>query len=380
MKTKRILFSLFFVFIFVVIAFSSSVTSSAFASNTPYTSAKSMVVIETKNNNILYSKNENAKLPMASTTKIVTAITVIDNCKDLDELVIIPKEATHVEGSSIYLKENEELSIRELLYGLMLQSGNDSAVALALHVGGTIDNFCVLMNQTAKKCNAKDTNFKNPHGLDNSEHYTTAYDLAKITSYALKNDDFRDIVSCKKYVTKEKEKTTKRTLINKNKLLNSLDGCIGVKTGYTSRAGRCLVSACLRDNLETVCVVLNCGPMFEESASLLNLANKEYENYVVFPDYNYVSNITVENGEVGDVKVYSKTGLSLVIRRNTASLVRVEYDYPNLIKAPVLKDQVVGTVKVFYENNLVFEENLFTIEAVDSIIINSKLKNILEKW
>lgn len=379
MKIKKVLiFAILFLFVSLCVV--SEIRFVSFAESNPYTSAKSMVVIETKNNKILYSKNENAKLPMASTTKIATAITVIDNCKNLDEIVKVPKQATLMEGSSIYLKEGEELTVRELLYGLMLQSGNDSAVALALHVSGSIDDFCDLMNNTAKKCGANDTNFKNPHGLDNPEHYTTAYDLAKITSFALKNDDFRDIVSCKKYLTKERENTTKRVLINKNKLLNSLEGCIGVKTGYTSKAGRCLVSACLRDNLETVCVVLNCGPMFEESAALLNLANNEYEYRDVLCDYNYVTSVPVENGVLNEVKIYSKNSFSIVVKKDKTNSIRVEYDYPNILKAPIVKEQVVGTVRVFYENNLVFEENLFTIEPVDSIIINSKLKDILERW
>ena len=379
MKIKRKILC-FFLVLFVFCFVAKGTVTFSFAESVPYCSGRSMIVIETKNNKILYSKNHTEKLPMASTTKIVTAITVIDNCSNLDEVVKIKKEATLVEGSSIYLKEGEELTVRELLYGLMLQSGNDSAVALATHISGNIDDFALLMCETAKKAGALDSNFKNPHGLDNKDHYTTAYDLAKITSYALKNDDFRDIVSCKKYTTKENVNTTKRTLINKNKLLSSLDGCIGVKTGYTTKAGRCLVSACLRDNLETVCVVLNCRPMFEESAALLNLAHKEYENYTVLPDYNYISNIAVENGVLNEVKVYSKKGFSIVLNKDEIQDIRVEYDYPNIISAPVVKDQIVGVVRVFHKNNLVFEENLFTIESVDSIILNSKLKDILDKW
>ena len=377
---KKSLFCLFIVFALLVFCFSFCSYAPCFASSSPYTSAKSMVVIETKNNTILYSKNENEKLPMASTTKIITTITVIDNCKNLDEVIKIPKEATLVEGSSIYLREGEELTIRELLYGLMLQSGNDAATALAIKIGGSVEGFAMLMNKQIEKCGAINTHVVNPHGLDAKEHYTTAYDLAKITSYALKNEDFREIVSCKKYVTKESQNTKQRVLNNKNKLLNSLEGCVGVKTGYTSRAGRCLVSACLRGELETVCVVLNCGPMFEESAALLNLSHSEYENHIVFPDYNYIANIPVEGGVLNEVKVYSKKGYSFVIKKDMKNLIRVEYDYPNILRAPVLKDQKVGTVRVFYENNLIFEENLFTIEPVDSIIINSKLKDILERW
>ena len=156
-----------------------------YAKSQPITSAKSMIVLETTNNNILYSKNENEKLPMASTTKIITAITVLENCDDLDKKITIPLKATLVEGSSIYLKENEILSIRQLLYGLMLQSGNDAALALTLELGnGSVENFAILMNETVKKCGAKNTNLVTPHGLDAKDHYTTAKDLALITSYA----------------------------------------------------------------------------------------------------------------------------------------------------------------------------------------------------
>ena len=149
----------------------------AFINNS--SSAKSMVVIETTNNSVLYSKNENEKLPMASTTKIVTAITVLENCEDINKEIIIPLKATLVEGSSIYLKENEKLSIKQLLYGLMLQSGNDAAMALALEIGdGSVENFATLMNETAKKVGVMNSNFVTPHGLDAKNHYTTAKDLA----------------------------------------------------------------------------------------------------------------------------------------------------------------------------------------------------------
>lgn len=344
-------------------------------------SAKSMIVIESNTGKILYSKNEFEKLPMASTTKIITAITVIENCDDLDKIITIPKVATNVEGSSIYLKPDEKLSIRQLLYGLMLQSGNDAGLTLALEIGdGKVENFAELMNQTAIKCGAKDSHFVTPHGLDDKEHYTTAYDLAKITAYALKNETFKEIVSTKSYIIPATEKYQTRNLINKNKLLSGLDGCIGVKTGYTSRAGRCLVTACERNGMQVVCVVLNCRPMFEESAELINKAYEEYGIYEILPAYKFVSDITVEGGKSTNLRLYNKNGFSVVDKKENLDKYVVVYDYPQTIKAPIEKDAVLGSVKVYLDKTLIFTENLCSIERVAGIDASDKIKNILDKW
>lgn len=347
----------------------------------PLSSAKSMIVIESNTGKTLYSKNENEKLPMASTTKIVTALTVIENCEDLDKIITIPKLATNVEGSSIYLKPDEKLSIKQLLYGLMLQSGNDAGLTLALEVGnGSVETFAELMNETAKKCGAENSNFVTPHGLDNKNHYTTASDLAKITAYALKNETFKEIVSTKSYTIPATEKYQTRNIINKNKLLSGLEGCIGVKTGYTSKAGRCLVTACERNGMQVVCVVLNCRPMFEESAELINKAYEEYGIYEILPSYKFVSDISVENGKSASLRLYNKNGFSVVDKKENLNKYVVTYDYPEKITAPVEKDAVLGTVKVYLDKTLIFTENLCSIEKVDSIDANDNIKNILDKW
>lgn len=349
-------------------------------SNT-YSTAKSMIVLETTNNSVLYSKNENEKLPMASTTKIVTALTVLENCKDIDKIITIPLKATLVEGSSIYLRENEQLSIRQLLYGLMLQSGNDAATALALEVGnGSIETFANLMNETAKKCGAENSSFVSPHGLDAKDHYTTAKDLALITSYALKNETFKQIVSTKTYKIDGKENCTKRIIINKNKLLNSLEGCIGVKTGYTSKAGRCLVSACERDGMQVVCVVLNCRPMFEESLELINKAFNEYKLYEVLPPYKFITDVSVEDGKSNSLRLYNKNGFNVVAKEKDIYRYNIVYDYSKTVKAPISKDQKLGKVEIYFDKTLIFSEDLCSIEKVDSIDTNDKIKTILDKW
>ena len=247
------------------------------------TSAQGACVMERTSGRVLYEKNAHQSLPMASTTKIVTALTVLNNCQDLEQVVEIPREAVGVEGSSIYLREDEHLSIRELLYGLMLRSGNDCAVALAVTVGGNVENFAAMMNKTAKELGCTESNFVTPHGLHDDNHYTSAYDLAKVTCAALDNAEFQQIVSTKSIKISNEGYDYDRLLVNKNKLLQSLDGADGVKTGYTKKAGRCFVGSATRNGMQVVAVVLNCGPMFEETADMLNTAFDHYKLEIAIP-------------------------------------------------------------------------------------------------
>lgn len=342
-------------------------------------SAGSAFVFDADSGRVFYEKNADAKRAMASTTKIATAITVIENCKDLDAIVKVDKRAIGIEGTSIYLREGEELSVRDLLYGLMLRSGNDSAVALAIYIGGDIENFCKLMNETALHAGAENTNFTNPHGLDNQDHYTTARDLAKITAYALNNKDFAQIVSTKNIKIPSSEEGT-RFLANKNRLLNSLEGCIGVKTGFTTKAGRCLVSAVERNGLRVVCVVLNCGPMFEESADMLNAVCEKYKSYVVLEPYKYIADLPLENGDVSSIQVFSKKGLKLALTEEEHSQLKIVYDLPEKLIAPVKNEQEIGKVEVYYGKRLIFSEKIYTIDEVGSKLLKDKLKDILEHW
>ena len=228
-------------------------------------------VMELNSRRVLYEIGADTRLPMASTTKIATAITVLNLWNNrIDEQISIPQEAEGVEGSSVYLKAGEEYSIEDLLYGLMLRSGNDCAVALALHCCGSIPQFAAKMNETATLAGALSTNFRNPHGLPCENHYTTARDLSLITCYALHNNLFEEIVSAKYYDAKHWK--------NKNKMLTEYEGAIGVKTGYTREAGRCLVTAAKRNNMTLVCSVLNSPMMYERSAQLLNDAFSSYNN------------------------------------------------------------------------------------------------------
>ena len=230
---------------------------------------KAECVIELKTGRILHEKDAELRLPMASTTKILTAVTALEHCKNLDEEIVIPQAAVGIEGSSGYLQYGDKYTVEDLLYGLMLRSGNDCATALALHFGGEVSSFCAKMNIIAQKAGALNSHFENPHGLPCEKHYTTARDLCYITRYAMQNEDFSRIVATKFYEPRQWK--------NKNKLLSTYEGAIGVKTGYTKEAGRCLVSAARRGDRVLICTVLNCGPMYERSAELLDKAFALYE-------------------------------------------------------------------------------------------------------
>ena len=276
-----------------------------------------------------------------------------------------------VEGSSIYLRQGEQISVRDLLYGLMLRSGNDSAVALACHVGGSVEGFAKMMNETAKTAGATNSNFVTPHGLDHKEHYTTAKDLATITAYALNNPTFKEIVSCKQHTVQATNKSDKRYMSNKNRLLNSLNGCIGVKTGYTKKAGRCLVTATERDNQTYVCVVLNCGPMFEESASLLNTAHGLYENKLIIDKNKEIYNEYIIDETQGKLYLYADEDFYYPLKKGEEQSIRLEYS----VKLDNAQEgDVVGEIKVFFENNLIKTIKLVTINKIDKLIENGTLE------
>lgn len=259
------------------------------------TTAKAACVMEKTSGRVLYQKNAQMQLPMASTTKIVTALTVLNNCENPDEVCTVPKAAVGTEGSSVYLREGEKLTVKELLLGLMLRSGNDCAVALALKVGGSVENFATLMNETAAQCGATNSNFVTPHGLHDDNHYTTAEDLAKITCVALQNEIFQEIVATQSAKISNDGYDYDRVLVNKNKLLIGFDGADGVKTGYTKKAGRCFVGSATRNGMQVVAVVLNCGPMFEETANMLDVAFQNYSLKVVVPQ-NKLCGVVYDHG------------------------------------------------------------------------------------
>ena len=319
----------------------------------------SEIVMELNTGRVVHESNSNVKKYMASTTKILTAIVIIENC-DLDKIITVSSKSVGIEGSSIYLEVGEKISVKELLYGLMLRSGNDCAETLALHCSGSIENFSKLMNDTAIKIGANNSNFTNPHGLHDDNHYTTAYDLALISRYAMKNQTFREIVSTKKIAISNSNHDYKRILINKNKMLSNFDGSNGIKTGYTKKAGRCLVSSANRDGLEFICVVLNCAPMFERSIDLLSNAFNEYKNYKLFESDHVLKFIDVQNSNE-KCGVYIKNDVIIPLTNDEYNNLDIYIDLPKTISNSINKDEIIGSIKIFIKNNLIFEEKIYTI-------------------
>lgn len=381
MKNKKIISLVCFFFV-LVIGFtlaSGLVFRVNSLSSQALTSAKAMCVMEQSSKRVLYSKNSSTKLPMASTTKIITAITAIENCENLDKTFEISPKAVGISGTSLYLRKGEVMSIRDLLYGLMLVSGNDASVAIGEYVCGSTKKFVELMNKTAQKIGAKNSHFDNTHGLDSNTHYTTAEDLALITSYALANSTFKEIVSTKNTkITNADGKT--RYLKNKNKLLTSLDGCCGVKTGFTDDAGRCLVSACERAGMTLVCVVLNCGPMFEESKTLLESGFTEYNLIDLTNGYKYEKYIKVNEGKKESVKIGTTGKFLYPLKNDEISKVDYVYNIQKSLEAPVDKGETVGEIKIFIDNNLIFSEKVVTMETVRRNSIWAKIHDLIENW
>lgn len=231
--------------------------------------SSSYIVIEQSTNKILQGANYDNQRSVASISKIMTAIIVLENI-DINKEVVVPEEIKYVDGSSIYLKVNEKVTIEKLLYGLLLRSGNDAAVALALSVCNNLEDFVGLMNQKVDELNLKNTYFSNPHGLDSNDNgnISSAYDMAIIYSYCLKNETFKTIVNTKEY----------KTYVNKNKLLQNYQYCTGGKTGFTNKAKRTLVSSASKDDINLIIVTLNCGNDFETHKNLYEYYFNNYQS------------------------------------------------------------------------------------------------------
>ncbi len=344
------------------------------------THAKSMVVIEASSGRVLYQKNCNEQRAMASTTKIMTAYVAIKNCIDLDEKFKVDDRSVGIEGTSLYLRKDEEKTMRELLYGLMLPSGNDAAVAIACRIAGSPEKFVELMNEEVENLGLKNTNFANPHGLDEKNHYTSAYDLAIITAEAMKNETFREIVGTKNVKINGNQEVKTKSLQSKNKLLWNMEGCEGVKTGFTDNAYRCFVASAKRDDMRLICVVLNCGPMFEEAERLLNKGFEEYKLYNILEAYAQHDNVSVDKGVEKEVQTFSIKKFALPLTNEEYKDIDVKITLPNKIEAPIKKEQQLGEIKVMYKDKTLFKDNVYAMNEVKSTKFFDKLEQIVNYW
>ena len=325
--------------------------------------AASYALIEMNTHSVLAQTNMNSRLPMASTTKTMTALIVIENC-DLDELVTVADEAVGTEGSSMYLRYDEVVSVRDLLYGLMLLSGNDAAIALAVHVGGSVEGFVEMMNGRAERMGLSNTHFVTPNGLHDNNHYTTAYELALIGAEAMKNETFREIVSTQYHTASTG--SIQRTMKNKNSLLWDYEGGIGIKTGYTMAAGRCLLFAAERDGMTLVGAVLNCRPMFEAAADLLDYG---FENYSLCTALNAGAEIArcyVPNALESILPLTAESDIIIAVPKGKALEIELRLDLSKAAAAPIIKGEILGTAELYLDDEFIGRTNLIAAKNIAS--------------
>lgn len=343
--------------------------------------AKAAVVMDVETGRVLYKQNSSQKLPMASTTKIMTVIMAIESGR-LDEVVEISRNASIQEGSSVYLREGEKIKLEDLLYAIMLRSGNDASVAVAEHLCGSVEKFAELMNEKARSIGAYNTNFTNPHGLPDDNHYTTAYDLGLITCYALRNEKFAEIVSTKKKtIPGPPGENWNRVLTNKNKMLWQFDGGDGVKTGYTKKAGRCLVASATRNDWQLVSVVLNCGDMWNASAQLLEYGFNNYKKTQVVNKSEPYKDITIIKGKKDKAEVYPKEDIFAPIKVDSErdEKIIIKEKLSNEVKAPITENSKAGELEVYIGDFFVGKTDLIYKENIESTSILYHIKKILKR-
>lgn len=345
----------------------------------PNVSARAAVVMEQGTHRVLFEQNARERLAMASTTKIMTALVALEYGR-LDDVVTVSSRAAGVTGSSIYLKAGETLTLEQLLYGLMLQSGNDAAVAIAEHIGGSVDGFLALMNAKAARIGAVDSHFMSPHGLDKDGHYTTAYDLALITAVAMDNPDFCRIVSTKGIYIPYEGVENGRYVKNKNRILWSYDGANGVKTGYTGDAGRCFVGAAEREGMQLISVVLDCGPMFEEAAALMDEAFIKYDMVPVVQPHVAFGTVTANEGIQGYVSYGAPQRLVLPLTQEEQARIYTNIKLQAAVDTPVAKGQVIGSGAVMLDGQELVSFPVITLGEDGRRSFMWYIKQILERY
>ena len=304
-------------------------------------SARSAVLIEAVTGRVIFGQMENERLPMASTTKIMTALLTLEQ-PGLDEPFTVDPDAIRVEGSSMGLTEGSEVTLRTLAAGMLLASGNDAANAAAVKIAGTVPDFVILMNQKAAELGLSDTNFETPSGLDGQNHYTTAYDLAMLARAAMQNADFRAICSQKSMKLHYGNPPQDRWLTNHNRLLAEYEGCLGVKTGFTKKAGRCLVSAAVREGKKLICVTLNAPDDWNDHKKLLDAG---FASVALVGEKPEQVSIPVTGGEAPSVIAGVGEFAELAVWEEELPRVRIEVEAEPFLYAPVAAGQQVGTVR-----------------------------------
>lgn len=337
----------------------------ASAPPSPSLSAASAVLYESGSESFVYTKDADRRRSMASTTKIMTALVAVSHSKGLDETVTVPREAVGVEGSSVYLKEGEQMTLRELLYALLLQSANDAAVAIAVHTSGSTEAFVAEMNRTAIELGLTDTHFTNPHGLHDEMHYTTARELALISHAALECHEIREIASTVRHTIPSTNLSPARPIVNHNKLLRLCDGAVGLKTGFTRASGRCLVGALEKDGLTLISVTLDAPNDWDDHRRLFAYGLTSLEARLVAPKGTLHYEIPIIGAKQSCISCTNAEDVILVLPRGAEApepCIRLTH----FAVAPIRSGAVLGSLSYQLDGRALFDVSLIAEQSADS--------------
>ncbi|MCL1936388.1 MAG: D-alanyl-D-alanine carboxypeptidase [Defluviitaleaceae bacterium] len=345
--------------------------------------AHGAILIDEKSGRVLWGKNEEEQLAMASTTKIMTAIVAIEN-GNMDDIIKISKRATRSPKVKMNLSVDEEIKLEYLMYALMLQSFNDSAVAIAEHIGGSVEDFCKMMTQKAKEIGAYNTSFETPSGLDSENHYSTAHDMAIIAKYALENSEFVKIINTRNLEVKSNKRTY--SLMNKNKLLDLMPGAKGVKTGFTGKAGHCFVGAVERESISLISVVLGSGwgnnkkQKWIDTKKILDFGFENFRYMDVIVNKEIDKNIPVERSRNEILNLEFAELLSMPLSNEEFESIEIVLNIPNFVIAPVKNGDIVGVSKIYINNKLEKEIEIIAINDVNRNDLKTSIEKILNSW
>lgn len=342
------------------------------------------VLMDARTGRVLWGKNEHAPLAMASTTKIMTAIAALEN-GDIESKVVASRRAAMAPKVHMGLSAGEEFRLYDLLLALMLESSNDAAIAIAEHISGSMEDFCVLMTHKAREIGADNTVFETPSGLDAENHLSTAYDMALITRYALENEEFMRLIN-----TRSAEFRSSRRVYhmnNKNRLLNEFEGANGVKTGFTGKAGQCFVGACKRGDMQLISVVLGSGwgaegreQKWKDTKKILTHGFDNFKYEVIIAPQGDSGDIYVERSKTLFIPTYFAHGLMLPLSREEYESIVIDSDAPRLLRAPIIDGQRMGTAKVFIMGELAQEIPILANGTAARHDLKTSLERVLNTW
>ena len=365
-----------YLLIILLLVYSTLIAS---AETIPEVSAQCAILINADNFKTLYAKNENERRPMASTTKIMTALITLEKAAVNNKIVNITDEMVRVEGSSMGLKPGDKVTLKSLAEGMLSVSGNDAANSAAISIAGSIPKFAELMNKRAVELNLTNTHFVTPSGLDDKEHYTTARDLALLAAAAMKNPDFENITSKKSITVDYINPNTTRRFTNHNKLLSLYDGCIGVKTGFTKKSGRCLVSAAERNGIRLIAVTLNAPNDWDDHKKLLDYGFGKVTN-VKIDDSAYSIQIPVVGGVTDSVSLKGSAGNDVTVDADEANNIKRTVELPKFVYAPLENGQVVGKIRYTLNSNTIATTDIVVVSQVNKPEIKENLIQKIFSW